>query len=81
MMARYSTLGEHIYLQRRKLAMTQTDLSHESGLGYATISRLENNREPKPQRSTLIALAYALNLPASELLDYLKTRPEDERDE
>jgi transcriptional regulator with XRE-family HTH domain len=66
------TLGNHIMLQRRKLGMTQTDLAHKSGVGYATISRLENDRGPQPNRATLIALAYALQIDPEELLAYLR---------
>jgi transcriptional regulator with XRE-family HTH domain len=59
-------------LQRKKLSMTQTDLAHKSGVGYATISRIENDRGPRPNRATLIALSYALEIDPEELLSYLR---------
>ena len=67
-----TTLGEHIMLQRTKLGFTQTDLAHRSGVGYGTISRIENGRQPRPNRATLIAIAYALQVDPEVLLAYLR---------
>jgi transcriptional regulator with XRE-family HTH domain len=67
-MATDYTLGQYIFMHRKKMGMTQTDLSTRSGVSYGTISRLEND-ERVPHRSTLVALATALDVPAKELLD------------
>ena len=58
-----NTLGERLRIARERKLWTQRELSETSGVMEATISRIENNRHRRrPMRSTLQALADALNV-------------------
>ncbi len=64
------TLGQRLRRLRSDKKLTQTDLSAKSGVSYAAISRIENDRyENTPHKSTLVALAYALEIDPTELVN------------
>jgi transcriptional regulator with XRE-family HTH domain len=61
------TLGSEVRRRRLALGLTLDDLSERSGLSPHYLSTLENDRRD-PHLSTLLAVAKALRVPASELL-------------
>ncbi len=55
------TIGSQIQSQRKKLGITQRELSHLSGVGINTIVALERGRG-NPSLSVLLKLAETLGL-------------------
>jgi transcriptional regulator with XRE-family HTH domain len=53
---------------RRERGWSQEDLSHESGLHYTAISKLERCARA-PEFPTVVALAVAFEVPAGRLFD------------
>lgn len=64
-----SAFGKRIKELREKLAWTQGDLAASSGVSEAQISVIENGHE-SPQLHTLKAIALALGMTPSKLLDF-----------
>jgi transcriptional regulator with XRE-family HTH domain len=54
---------------RRERGLTQVELAYLAGISVGTVSRIES-RAARPHRSTLRALAAALDCQASELADH-----------
>lgn len=64
-----SAFGKRVKELRDKLAWTQGDLGASSGVSEAQISVIENGHE-SPQLHTLKAIALALGMTPSKLLDF-----------
>lgn len=52
---------------RKKIGMTQQELSEKSGISRPYISKLENNECNIIKSSTMVAIANALNKPVSTI--------------
>ncbi len=63
-----ATLGEKLKDARRRAVLTQEELAEKSGVGVATIIRLERGQIEEPRVSTLRKLAGALDVDARELI-------------
>lgn len=63
------TTGEKIRSFRKALGMTQEELGNAIGVGKAAINKYETGVVVNLKRSTLSALAKALHVTLSELLD------------
>ena len=68
--------GEKVRRLRNLHWMYQVDLARETGIALDTISRIETGQRPYPRRSTIFALAKALDVRPNELL-----KPEHSGDE
>lgn len=66
------TLGEKVRHLRQTLNLTQEDLSQQSGVTQATISRLENDTQVSINSQTLRTLARALKTSIDFLLNIEK---------
>ena len=75
-MATDPNLADRLRALRTAKGFTQTDLAYKSGVSYTTISKLENAHHT-PTKSTLVALAAALEVPAAELLRAASVAPGD----
>jgi transcriptional regulator with XRE-family HTH domain len=66
-----AVIGHKIRELRRRVdpRMTQKELAHLAGVSVATIAALEGGRYESAEVSTLDAIAKALKVPLSELLD------------
>jgi transcriptional regulator with XRE-family HTH domain len=60
-------LGKNLRETRKRLGLTQEELSERSGVQAGEISRIESDKRD-PQVSTLERLAIALEVPAGQLL-------------
>jgi transcriptional regulator with XRE-family HTH domain len=60
-------LGRNLAAQRRAADMTQEELSLESKVPMAQISKIENGKA-NPQLRTLVRLATALGVPVGRLV-------------
>ena len=67
-------LGIAVRAARRSRSLSMRRLADISGVDVSTISRIENGVIQKPQRESLNALARAINMPASILIE-LASRP------
>jgi transcriptional regulator with XRE-family HTH domain len=63
-----ATLGEKLKDARRRAVLTQEQLAEKSGVGVATIIRLERGQVEEPRVSTLRKLAGPLEVDARELI-------------
>jgi transcriptional regulator with XRE-family HTH domain len=66
-------LGRNIAAARSAVGMSQMDLADAAGMHFTAIGRLERG-ERAPRFNTLIQVAYALKVPAGDLLDGI-TKP------
>jgi transcriptional regulator with XRE-family HTH domain len=63
-----ATLGERLREARRRAMLTQEELAEASGVGVATIIRIERDKvRTEPHFRTLRKLARALDIEPSEL--------------
>jgi len=53
---------------REREYLTQGELAQKAGVALHTVNRLERGQSTRPQRSTLLALAQALEVPHTALL-------------
>jgi transcriptional regulator with XRE-family HTH domain len=60
---------QNISKNRKKLGLSQSDLSRLTGIRVDMLSRLENGRQMNPTLRTLELLAHALQIPVSALID------------
>lgn len=60
-------LGKNLRAARKRLALTQEEVAHRSGLEPAEISRIESGKRD-PRVSTLEKLAKALEVDPGQLL-------------
>lgn len=63
-----ATLREKLKDARRRAVLTQEGLADKSGVGVATIIRIERGQIEEPRVSTLRKLAEALEIDARELM-------------
>jgi transcriptional regulator with XRE-family HTH domain len=63
-----ATIGEKLKDARRRAVLTQEELAERSGVGVATIIRIERGQITEPRVSTLRKLAGPLELDARELI-------------
>jgi transcriptional regulator with XRE-family HTH domain len=64
------TRGERLREARRRAMLSQEELAEESGVGVATIIRIENNQlRTAPHYGTLRKLARLLDIEPTELLE------------
>jgi transcriptional regulator with XRE-family HTH domain len=63
-------IGRNLAAQRRAAEMTQEELSLESRVPTAQISKIENGKG-NPQADTLVRLADALGVPVAKLVEGL----------
>ena len=80
------SLGEQIAAQRKKLKLSQTELSRQAGISRATLDALENGRAGELGFSKIAKLLAALGLeltlqPASPLRPTLDELMEEDRDD
>jgi len=62
--------GERLREARRQAMLSQEELARESGVGVATIIRIERDQlKREPHFSTLRKLAQTLSIDATDLLD------------
>jgi transcriptional regulator with XRE-family HTH domain len=61
-------LGKNLRAARKKLGLTQEEVSERSGVQAGEVSRIERGKRD-PQVSTLEKLAAAVELPPGRLLD------------
>lgn len=67
--ATMDTIGQRLRTARERRFMTQEDLSAQTGITEATISRIENDRgERRPRLATIKRLADALGADAGWIL-------------
>ena len=71
MLAEVLYIGDRLRQTRKRALMTQEQLAERSGVGIATIVRIERN-QVEPRGSTVRKLAEALEVPPYELV-----KPED----
>ena len=71
MLAEVLYIGDRLRQTRKRALMTQEQLAERSGVGIATIVRIERN-QVEPRGSTVRKLAEALGVPPYELV-----KPED----
>ena len=65
-----ATLGERLREARRRAMLTQEELAEESGVGVATIIRIERGQlRTEPHFGTLRKLASVLDINPHELLE------------
>ncbi len=65
-----ATRGERLREARRRAMLSQEELAQESGVGVATIIRIERDQLKRdPHFSTLRKLAKRLGIEATELLE------------
>ena len=65
-----ATRGERLREARRRAMLSQEELAKESGVGVATIIRIERDQlKGDPHFSTLRKLAKRLGIEAAELLE------------
>ncbi len=65
-----ATRGERLREARRRAMLSQAELAERSGVGVATIIRIENDQvKREPHFSTLRKLAGSLGIEATELLE------------
>lgn len=64
------TTGERIRSRRKELGLTQEELGQRIGLKKAAISKFEKDIVINLKRSTIAALARALECPASYLMGF-----------
>ncbi|MDP8951765.1 MAG: helix-turn-helix domain-containing protein [Actinomycetota bacterium] len=65
-----ATRGERLREARRRAMLSQEELAQESGVGVATIIRIERDQLKRdPHFSTLRKLAKRLDIEATELLE------------
>ncbi len=58
-----------IQRKRRKLGLSQNDLSKITGIRVDMLSRIENGKQLNPTLRTLELLAKALEMPVAKLID------------
>ena len=58
-----------IQRNRRKLGLSQSDLSKLTGIRVDMLSRIENGKQLNPTLRTLELLAKALEMPVAKLID------------
>jgi SOS-response transcriptional repressor LexA len=63
----HESLGQRVKRRRKELRMTQIDLSQAAGMNQGYLSEIERDRR-RPSKSTLNALAVALDLPEAVLV-------------
>ncbi len=64
-------LGRNIRQRRQQLGISQETLAHTTGMHFTSIGKIERG-ERSPRFDTLVLLARALDLTASELVDGVK---------
>ncbi len=65
-----ATRGERLREARRRAMLSQEELARESGVGVATIIRIERDQlKREPHFSTLRKLAQTLGIEAADLLE------------
>jgi transcriptional regulator with XRE-family HTH domain len=67
MLAEVLEIGDRLRQTRKRALMTQEQLAERSGVGIATIVRIERN-QVEPRGSTVRKLAEALEVPPYELV-------------
>jgi transcriptional regulator with XRE-family HTH domain len=67
MLAEVLYIGDRLRQTRKRALMTQEQLAERSGVGIATIVRIERN-QVEPRGSTVRKLAEALEVPPYELV-------------
>ena len=58
-----------IQRKRRKLGLSQNDISKLTGIRVDMLSRIENGKQLNPTLRTLELLAKALEIPVAKLID------------
>lgn len=71
MLERMEHVGEAIRFFRNQQDMTQEELARRAGIAPTSIVRLESGEVQAPRLSTLHKLAGALQVPISELVQYV----------
>lgn len=61
-------LGKNLWAARKKLGLTQEEVSQRSGVQAGEVSRIERGKRD-PQVSTVEKLAAAVEVPPGRLLD------------
>jgi transcriptional regulator with XRE-family HTH domain len=65
-----ATRGERLREARRRAMLSQEELADQSGVGVATVIRIENDQvKREPHFATLRKLAAALGIEPTELLE------------
>jgi transcriptional regulator with XRE-family HTH domain len=64
--------AENVRTARREARMTQEDVSAASGIHVTEVSRIERGLRD-PRTSTMLRLAHALRVPASQLVDEVQS--------
>ncbi len=73
MTIRFALIGQRISHHRRRLKMTQLQLATLVGVSERTMGKIEKGFDM--QLSVVMAIADALNMQLSELLDYEQAAP------
>lgn len=60
---------QNISKNRKKLGLSQSDLSRLTGIRVDMLSRIENGKQVNPTLRTLELLAHALQISVAELVD------------
>ena len=64
-----ASLADNVKRERRMAGWTQDELARRSGVGLATVSRIEQGEIEAPRVSTLRKLAAALDLEIRDLYE------------
>lgn len=62
-------IGQNLVRLRKQAGLTQAELAYKAELGQMQVSRIERGAVTDPQVSTVQALAKALGVPMSQLVD------------
>ena len=60
--------GRKIHIRRRKAKLSLRALAEKTGLGFSTISQMENGRRTNPSLAAAAALASALDCQITDLM-------------
>lgn len=69
------TFGQRLRELRKAKGITQRELANKVGISFTYISKIENISAPPPREEVIVALAYALDVDADELLGLAKKVP------
>lgn len=64
-----TTIGQKLREARRDADLTQEALAYKAGVSLPTVQRIEADRQGSSRVATLAAIADALNLPVTALLE------------
>lgn len=71
-------LGDRLAAIRKRRGLSQLELARRSGIGYATVQAIEQDRGAQPRIATLLKLARALRVPTTRIINGGDDREEED---